>query len=66
MRQNMKELLQTGRSAFDSRQAERNFFFPLHAQNSLGPTQWGNVDLTLRIKHLEREEDHSPQTNAEV
>jgi hypothetical protein len=55
---------------FESRQGLENFLFTTAPKPALGltqpPVQWVTVSLSLEVKRLGREADHSPPTSAEM
>jgi hypothetical protein len=55
---------------FDSRWRLGIFLFTIASRTALGPTQppikWVSRALSLGVKRLEREADHSPPSSAEV
>jgi hypothetical protein len=62
--------LQAERSGFDSRQGEEIFLFSTASRPALGPTQppiqWVPGGLSVGVKRLGREADHSHPSSAEV
>jgi hypothetical protein len=62
--------LRAGRAGFDSRQGLEIFLFATVSRPALGPTQpsiqWVPGALSLGVKRLGREADHSSPSNAEV